>query len=100
MQHAGSREWPVGKYLLIDTNGQGHLPIRRADGGPEDRALMECAHAALTSVQGCRAKSYGGPRKEEATAKLRTAYEAQGIAWPKSAECCQRCQLPACMCKV
>jgi hypothetical protein len=89
-------EWPKGKYLIVDEKGQGYLPIRDHDDGPENACLIECAHAALTSAQGSRTEPYHGPRKSEAIAKLKAACHAEGIPWPNRTVSCHFCQQPAC----
>ena len=96
LRFVSADEWPRGRYLIVDENGQGHLPIRDRNDGPDNDYLMGCAHAALTSPAGSRSKPYQGPRKAQATAKLRTAYDAKNIPWPGGAASCLCCQQPAC----
>ncbi len=83
MRPESTSEWPHGRYLVIDPDGTGHLPIRDTDEGPENHARMGDAHAALTWRHGFRGQPYAGERKTEAIAKLKTAYQQEGIDWPE-----------------
>ncbi len=97
MRPETEKEWPNGKNLIIDGKAEGHLPIRATDDGPENHNLMGCAHAALCSPEGYRGQPYRGPRQTEAIAKLRTAYQQEGMEWPDDGEGkCSDCHTQPC----
>ncbi len=97
MRPETAKEWPTGKNLIIDSNGDGHLPIRDMDHGPENHHLMGCAHAALCTPEGYRGQPYRGPRQTEAIAKLRTAYQQEGMDWPEDGQgACKACGQDPC----
>jgi hypothetical protein len=100
MRPEKQQEWPHGKYLIIDPDGTPHLPIRDDEQGAENHNLMGCAHAALYSPQGYRGKPYEGQRKNEARAKLKTAYQQEGMDWPDTEAnegACSDCSLTPCL---
>lgn len=70
------------QFLVIDKDGNGHLPVRKSADGPLDHGLMGAAHAALLSPQGFQGNPYAGPDKEKAIAKLRRFYEEEKMPWP------------------
>jgi hypothetical protein len=82
MRPETAHEWPNGAALIIDADGKPHLPIRKTEHGPNDHALMGDAHAALFAPGGHRGQRYAGPRVHEAIAKLKTAYQQEGMEWP------------------
>lgn len=77
------------QYLIIDEKGNGHLKVRKSPDGPLDHGLMGGAWAAL--FHNYRGKSYEGPSKEEAKAKLRALYKSEGLDTPS--ETAQAAQL-------
>lgn len=76
-----------GDYLIVEDPQKSttwHLQVK-VDGKPEHN-LMGAAHAALMSPSGYRGQKYEGPGKQEAIAKLRKLYEAEGMQWPEGKE--------------
>lgn len=70
----------MSRYLVIDTNGTGHLPVRDSDDGPPNHHLMGAAWAALHG--GYRGTRYEGPGKDEALRKLKAMYKSEGLELP------------------
>jgi hypothetical protein len=68
------------QFLVIDSDGKGHLPVRDSADGPLNHHLMGAAWAALHG--GYRGNKYEGPGKEEALAKLKTMYRSEGMDLP------------------
>ena len=73
------------QFLVIDKDGNGHLPVRKSPDGPLDHGLMGAAHAALISPQGFRGQAYAGPDKDKAIAKLKALYAEEKMPWPEAA---------------
>jgi hypothetical protein len=67
------------KYLVTEDDGTTHLPYTDESGKP-DHAHMGAAFAALHSNY--RGKSYDGPKKQEAKAKLKSLYESEKLDLP------------------
>lgn len=70
------------KYL-VSANGQDHLPVTGDDGKPDHR-LMGAAWAALHSEY--RGKSYEGPDKSGAKARLAAMYKSEGMDTPSTSD--------------
>jgi len=68
------------QYLVIDSDGKGHLPVRNSADGPLNHHLMGAAWAALHS--GYRGNKYEGEGKEAAIAKLKSLYKSEGMDLP------------------
>jgi hypothetical protein len=62
------KAYPHGRYLIVDRDGRGHLPVKDTDDGPVNHRLMGAAWAALH--EGYRGAKYEGPGKQEALATL------------------------------
>ncbi len=72
--------YPHGRYLIVDEDGKGHLPVKDTDDGPVNQRLMGAAWAALQG--GYRGNIYEGPGKQEALAKLKGIYKSEGLELP------------------
>lgn len=72
--------YPHGRYLIVDEDGKGHLPVKDTDDGPVNQRLMGAAWAALHG--GYRGNIYEGPGKQEALAKLEGIYKSEGLELP------------------
>jgi phage I-like protein len=70
----------MGRYLVTEEDGTGHLPVRDTDGGPLNHHLIGAAWAALHG--GYRGNKYHGPDKEKAIAKLKALYKGEGMPLP------------------
>jgi len=68
------------QYLIVDSNGKGHLPVRDTANGPLNHHLMGAAWAALHG--GYRGNKYEGPDKQKAIEKLKALYRAEGMPLP------------------
>jgi hypothetical protein len=68
------------QFLVIDSDGKGHLPVRDSADGPLNHHLMGAAWAALHG--GYRGNKYEGEGKAEAVAKLKALYKSEGMGWP------------------
>ena len=68
------------QFLVIDSDGKGHLPVRDSADGPLNHHLMGAAWAALHG--GYRGNKYEGEGKAEAIAKLKALYTSEGMALP------------------
>jgi hypothetical protein len=74
------KAYPHGRYLIVDPDGNGHLPVKDTDDGPVNHYLMGAAWAALHG--GYRGAKYEGPGKEEALASLKQIYKSEGMELP------------------
>jgi hypothetical protein len=74
------KAYPSGRYLIVDPDGQGHLPVKDTDDGPLNHHLMGAAWAALHG--GYRGSPYEGPGKQEALATLKRIYKSEGMQLP------------------
>jgi hypothetical protein len=70
------------QFLVIDSDGKGHLPVRDSAGGPLNHHLMGAAWAALHG--GYRGNKYEGEGKEAAIAKLKSLYKSEGMELPST----------------
>ena len=68
------------QFLVIDSDGKGHLPVRDSADGPLNHHLMGAAWAALHG--GYRGNKYEGPNKAEAISKLKALYKSEGMELP------------------
>jgi phage I-like protein len=68
------------QFLVIDKDGEGHLPVRQSPDGPLNHRLMGAAWAALHG--GYRGNKYEGPDREEAIRKLKALYKSEGMETP------------------
>src|SRR5208337_142701 len=71
------------QFLVIDSDGKGHLPVRDSANGPLNHHLMGAAWAALHG--GYRGNKYEGPGKEAAITKLESLYKSEGMDLPSTA---------------
>jgi hypothetical protein len=65
------------KFLVVDKDGTGHLPV-------DDARHMGAAWAALHG--GYRGQKYEGPDKSKAIAKLKALYKSRGLDTPSEAD--------------
>lgn len=72
-------EHDKGDYLVVDKDGNGHLPVKKR--GKIDHRLMGAAWASLTG--GYRGNKYEGPDKSKAMQKLRALYKREGMPLPE-----------------
>jgi hypothetical protein len=75
-------EHPSSHYLVVEDSespSTWHLRVKGADGEPDHR-LMGAAWAALHG--GYRGNKYEGPNKQDAIAKLKRMYAAEGMDTP------------------
>jgi hypothetical protein len=70
------------QFLVIDSDGKGHLPVRDSADGPLNHHLMGAAWAALHG--GYRGNKYEGEGKAEAIAALKRLYESEGMETPST----------------
>ena len=68
------------RYLVVDDEGKGHLPVRDTPDGPLNHHLMGAAWAALH--EGYRGKKYKGPGKQAAIERLKALYRSEGMELP------------------
>lgn len=73
-------KYPKGRFLVVDKDGEGHLPVKDSDDGPLSHHLMGAAWAALH--EGYRGEKYDGPGKAEAIAELKSIYKSEGMKTP------------------
>ena len=71
------------QFLVIDSEGKGHLPVRDSVNGPLNHHLMGAAWAALHG--GYRGNKYEGPGKEAAITRLESLYKSAGMDLPSTA---------------
>ncbi len=86
MRSEADGQHPAGHYLVVEDAEKPstwHLRIRDA-AGEVDHRLMGAAWAALHG--GYRGNRYEGPGKQEAIARLKRLYEAEGMDVPKADE--------------
>ncbi|MGD1154570.1 MAG: phage protease [Terriglobia bacterium] len=74
------KAYPHGRYLIVDEDGKGHLPVKDTDDGPVNHRLMGAAWAALHG--GYRGYKYEGPGQQEALANLKGIYKSEGLELP------------------
>jgi hypothetical protein len=86
MKTVGGEKYPASDFLVAegDNVSDWHLQVKRH--GTPDHNLMSAARAALASPGGHRGNRYEGPNQQEALAKLKRLYEAEGMDWDDKKE--------------
>lgn len=80
------RPWPSGPFLFTDQQGKGQLYVASNDTNELTETLLRCAHAQLCKPEGFHGRTYEGPEKPRAIARLKDLFALQHLPWPEDTE--------------